>query len=132
MLKLITFLKPFSGYVLAAWIVAMLVVSSVPDIPTLRINTGRNHIRIDYLVHFLEYAILAFVAYLAFSGKDFNAGTRMFIAVTTGLVIFAIADEYHQKLIPGRTFNLKDLFSNVAGIVFSLVFCVSTFRKLRQ
>ena len=34
-----------------------------------------------------------------------------------GLIIFAVADEFHQKLIPGRTLSLKDIMSNVIGIV---------------
>lgn len=131
MLRAITFIKPYSRYILAAWVIAMVAVSSTPNIPTLKLHTAHSDIRLDYLIHFCEYAFLGFMAYLAFS-KDFTANPGRFLMITLGLVVFAIADEYHQKLIPGRTYNIRDTLSNLLGIVAALVFCILAFRGIRN
>ena|SRR4030043_1100625 len=131
MYKLITFLRPYAKYFLAVWIIAIITVSSVPSIPTLKIHTQKADIRLDYLIHFLEYGSLAFLAYLSFAGKDFRVSALKYLILTVCLIIFAMADEWHQVIIPGRTFNPKDIISNLAGIAGGLVFCVVVFRKLR-
>lgn len=131
MIRLIVLLKPYSKYMLAAWAITIFTVSSVPSLPTLKIETGRSVIRLDYFIHFCEYAILATLAYMAFSGRKFDATAKRYIYVTAGLVLFAVIDEFHQKLIPGRTFNVKDMASNVAGIIAGLIFCMVVFRHIR-
>lgn len=130
MYKLISFLRPFAKYFLAIWIITIIFVSSVPSIPSLKIHTQKADIRLDYLIHFLEYGALAFLTYLTFSGKDFRISLRKFLIITVCLVVFAVADESHQIIIPGRTFNINDIISNLAGIAGGLVFCVLVFRKI--
>lgn len=131
MLRIIAFIKPYSGYILAVWVIALVAVSSTPNIPTLKLHTAHSDIRLDYLVHFCEYVFLGFMAYLAFS-KDYSAKAGRFFMITAGLVLFAIADEYHQKLIPGRTYNIRDTMSNVLGIAAALSFCLAAFRGIRK
>ena len=46
------------------------------------------------------------------------------------LIIFAVLDEFHQKLIPGRSFNIKDIMSNVTGILVVTVFTIFVFRSI--
>ncbi|HLN56792.1 MAG TPA: VanZ family protein [Bacteroidales bacterium] len=123
MIRVITFIKPYSGYILAAWVIAILAVSSTPNLPTLKLHTAKSDIRLDYLIHFCEYAFLAFMTYLAFSSEDFSMKAGRLLIIVAVLVIFATFDEFHQKLIPGRTFNPKDLLSNLTGICTSLLFC---------
>jgi VanZ family protein len=130
MFKLITFLRPFAGYFLVIWIITIILVSSVPSIPALKIHTQKADIRLDYLIHFLEYGALAFLTYLTFSGKDFRISSRKYLIITVCLMAFALADEFHQKIIPGRSFNSKDIISNLVGIAGGLVFCVLVFRKI--
>jgi VanZ family protein len=130
MLRLIIWCKPFARYLLAAWIIAILSVSSVPSIPTLKIHTARADIRLDYLIHFCEYGILAFLSFLAFAEKEFRLSKRKWILLTLGLILFATLDEFHQKLIPGRSFNVKDIMSNVLGIIAVCGFCVVVFRVI--
>lgn len=130
MYKLISFLRPFAKYFLAVWIITIIFVSSVSSIPSLKIHTSKADIRLDYLIHFLEYCALAFLTYLTFSGKDFRISLRKYLIITVCLVLFAVADESHQIIIPGRTFNINDIISNLAGIAGGLVFCVLVFRKI--
>jgi VanZ family protein len=130
MLKLIIWCKPFAKYLLAAWVLAVIIVSSIPHLPTLKIHTAKSDIRLDYLIHFCEYGIMALMAFLSFAGKDFKMNYKRWILLTMGLILFAILDELHQKLIPGRSFNIKDILSNISGILAVLVFCIVVFRMI--
>jgi VanZ family protein len=130
MLKLIIWCKPFAKYLLTAWVLAVIIVSSIPHLPTLKIHTAKSDIRLDYLIHFCEYGIMALMAFLSFAGKDFKMNYKRWILLTVGLILFAILDELHQKLIPGRSFNIKDILSNISGILAVLVFCIVVFRMI--
>jgi VanZ family protein len=130
MLRLIIWCKPFAKYLLAGWLVTIIIVSSIPSIPTLKIHTARSEIRLDYMMHFCEYGLLAFLAFLYFAGSRFRLNYKKFILVTLGIILFAVIDEFHQKLIPGRTFNVKDILSNITGILAAVIFCILIFRKI--
>ena len=130
MLKLITRLKPYAGYLLVITTVLIVVVSSIPSIPTLKIQTGKSVIRLDYFIHFCEYGFLAFLAFLTFTGSNFNMHYPKLMLITFCVVCFALFDELHQKLIPGRAFNIKDIISDLAGIGGALVFSLIIFRMI--
>ena len=130
MLKLITFLRPFAVYLLIVWVFAVVFVSSMPSIPTLKIHTVRTEIRMDYLIHFCEYGWMAFLAFLSFSGKGFRLSAGRYLIISVCLTCFALAEESHQKFIPGRTFNVNDIISDLAGIIAGLIFCIIVFRML--
>ena len=132
MLRLIIWFKPFSKHLLVIWFLTIIIVSSIPSIPTLRIHTARSEIRLDYLIHFCEYGLLAFMAFLYFSGSGFLLSFKKYILITVSLMVFAVIDEFHQKLIPGRSFNVNDIYSNITGIVAAAIFCVLVFRKIAR
>src|SRR5512133_1784612 len=115
--KLIVFLRPFAKYILAAWLLAIVALSSTPDLPTLKLRTSGSEIRLDYFIHFCEYGLLAFLAYLSSVNKNLTMSLKKYILVTLALALFAFLDEYHQIFIPGRTVNIKDTTSNLAGII---------------
>lgn len=130
MLRLITGIKPYSKYLLIAWIIIILTVSSVPSLPTIKIDSGKSIIRLDYFIHFFEYGLLAFMAYVYFTDLRFEMSQKKYAIVTAGLIFLSMADELHQILIPGRYFNVKDMLSNVLGIIAALIFCRVVFRIL--
>jgi len=130
MLRLIILLRPFARYLLIVWLLTIVILSSIPSIPTLKIHTAKSEIRLDYLIHFCEYGLLAGIAFLAFVSTEFKMDHKRFLLITSGLILFAILDEYHQRFIPGRAFNLKDIYSNIAGILAALVYCVVVFRVI--
>lgn len=132
MLRLIIFIRPYARYFLIVWFLTIITVSSIPSLPTLKIHTPKSEIRLDYLIHFFEYGILAGMAYLTFVKSEFRMSYKKFILITSGLILFAIIDEYHQKFIPGRAFNLKDIYSNIGGILGALVFCIVVFRIISR
>ena len=128
--KLIIFLKPYSKYMFITWIVIIAVISSIPNLPTPKITTGKVELRIDYIFHFCEYAFLTFITFLTLVRKDFKLTLQKYLLITLCLIIFAVADEYHQKLIPGRSFNVKDILSNLSGVSGGLLFCIVVFRTI--
>jgi len=132
MIRLITWFRPYSGYLLVVWIIIIFTLSSIPSLKPLRIETQKSFIRLDYLIHFCEYGSLAFLAYLSFAERNFRMNMKKYFLITAGLILFSLIDEFHQKLIPGRTFNVKDIYSNIAGLVAGLVFCVVVFRMLER
>ena len=130
MLRIISGIKPYSKYLFIAWMVIIMTVSSIPKLPAIKIETERGIIRLDYLIHICEYGSLAFLAFLSFADDNFRLNLRKYALLTAGLIVFSLIDEFHQKLIPGRTFNVKDIISNLTGIVAALVTCVILFRYL--
>jgi VanZ family protein len=130
MIRLIIWSKPFAKYILVFWLLTIISVSSIPRLPTVKIHTAHSEIRLDYLIHFCEYGFLAFLAFLTMADKEFRLKYTKFLIITLSLILFAILDEYHQKLIPGRAFNAKDILSNIAGILASAGFCLLVFRKI--
>jgi VanZ family protein len=133
MLRLIIILQPFARYLLIAWSLTIITLSSIPNIPTLKIHTsGGAVIRIDYLIHFCEYGLLTFMAFLSFAGNEFKITYKKYILLILSLILFAVLDEYHQKLIPGRSFNIKDILSNVTGILAVTAFTMIVFRLIKD
>jgi VanZ family protein len=132
MIRLIVWCKPFAKYILAFWFLAIISVSSIPRIPTLKIHTAHSEIRLDYFIHFCEYGFLAFLAFLTLADKEFRLKSGKFLIIATGLILFAILDEYHQKFIPGRAFNVKDILSNIMGIVAAMAFCTTVFNIISR
>ncbi len=132
MLKLIIFLRPFARYLLIAWILTIIILSSIPNIPTLKVRTARAEIRLDYLIHFCEYGVLTFIAFLSYAGSLFKINYKKYILITVGLILFAVLDELHQKLIPGRSYNIKDILSNITGILAAMVFTIIVFRIIKD
>jgi VanZ family protein len=112
--------------------IAIISISSIPDIPTLKIHTAKSNIRLDYLIHFCQYGLLTLVAFIAYSDQTFKIRSGKVMLLIACLMLFAIADEFHQKLIPGRSFSLKDILSNLSGIVVAAVITIVIFRNIRR
>jgi len=72
------------------------------------------------------------MTFLTFADKVFRINYRKLIVLTAGLILFAVLDEFHQKFIPGRSFNTRDILSNVTGILFTLAFTLFIFGKIRE
>jgi VanZ family protein len=83
------------------------------------------------MMHFCEYGVLAFMTFLSFARNEFTISYKKFIVITVSLILFAILDELHQKLIPGRTYSIKDIASNMTGILAAGIFTLVLFRFVR-
>ncbi len=76
----------------------------------------------DKLLHMLEYALFAFLLYraLAHSPKSylFKYAFGLSILVSS---FFGLTGEFQQLFVPGRSFELADIFSNVFGSIVAAI-----------
>jgi VanZ family protein len=93
-----------------------IVVVGLSSYPGLRLpETGTD--MADKVVHFIQYAILAFLVSRGWGPMRPGGATglRAWLPVIV-LLVFASADEYHQHWIPGRYPEWIDWFADVLGI----------------
>ena len=110
----------------------ILIASSIPRLPdpSIELKSFDLILRIDYILHFLQYAVLSslFVLWQGLKNKEFP--NRTFIIALFIGIIFASLDEYHQFYIPGRRFNPVDMFYNCLGIISGLTFTAMYIRRM--
>ena len=85
----------------------MLVVSSIPNF---KVPGADEIFGLDKLAHLSEYFILAFLVFKVRSNYKYSTPIRLCI-----ILFFAIIDELHQKLIPGRTAEFFDFAADTIG-----------------
>ena len=118
-----TFIKKNSKLFFVLWCLLLIMISSIPNVPIPKIKAIDSSIRLDYIIHFLEYFILSL--FFMFWRMDTDSGLKfkkvlLFIVLGMG---FALLDEIYQKLIPGRTFNIIDFMYDSIGFsigIFSM------------
>lgn len=121
MYKLIIRFKPFFKLFFWLWLLFILVISSTPNLPDLKLNIDESTIRIDYAIHFIEYFLL--VSFFLIWRIKINLNPTILIILLTLLIGMAtgFVDEFHQKIITGRTFNPIDMLSNFLGVIAGVV-----------
>ena len=117
MYKLIIRFKPFFKAFFWIWLIFILVISSTPKLPDLKLQLDESVIRIDYIIHFIEYFLL--VGFFLIWRIKINLNPTILIILLTLLIGMAtgFVDEFHQKIITGRTFNPIDMLSNFLGVI---------------
>jgi VanZ family protein len=113
--KLINRFRPYARILLAIWVILVIVLAIIPDLPVPMIGGKPIPLRLDYPVHFLEHLLLAFLAMVSFITNP--AQKRNISLVLYALIIFALVVEVIQVFLPFRSFELKDLGMNIAGIL---------------
>lgn len=82
--------------------------------------------------HFIEYAILAALAYRAFRGSSKNLlVSHPFLAALLSAAIVAVADETYQSFDPSRTGSPVDVLIDLSGAVAALA-AVRFFARRRE
>lgn len=72
--------------------------------------------------HFVEYAILAYLAARAFRTSPRPAlAKRWFLASLALVVAYALLDEYHQSFVASRTGSIYDSLIDIAGGLAALL-----------
>jgi VanZ family protein len=84
--------------------------SAVP-LPTLTNSSAAE--LLGQLMHLLEYGVLAFLVYRALHRK--NPLPKIVLVVLILSMSYALSDEIHQLFVPGRTFQVIDLFIDLLG-----------------
>ena len=112
-----------SKYFFYVWLLIILIISSLPQIPILRIKSTKLNvnIRLDYLVHFWEFFILAVFFVLWRLNKNSQQALHLWISyISIGLGLSLVVEIY-QNLIPGRTFNIIDSLFNCLGFTAGIL-----------
>ena len=74
------------------------------------------HLTVRKAAHFVEYAILAYLAARAFrTSPRPGLANRWFLASLALVVAYAVLDEYHQSFVPSRTGSIYDSFIDISG-----------------
>jgi len=109
-----------------AWAVLILLASSIPrplEIYPSGIITPLRELRFlgiegvdlaSFLIHFLLYAVLGFLAGHALAGEG-QFTIRLFLLGLTLCTLFGILDELYQISVPGRAFEWIDVLANGLG-----------------
>lgn len=121
MYKLIIRFKPFFKVFFWIWLLFILVISSIPKLPAIKLNFDESIIRIDYAIHFVGYFLLVSFFLLWRIKIDLNP-TIMIIVLTLIIgMVTGFIDEFHQKIIIGRSYNPKDMLSNFIGVLAGVI-----------
>jgi VanZ family protein len=83
----------------------------------------------DYLCHFAEYFVLAFLGFSLIKKKK-QSFRSIFIIVF--LLLWAISDEYHQSFVFGRDASLRDLFVDWLAIIVAGWFYFKVWTKIKK
>lgn len=113
--KFINNFRPYARILLVIWVILIIILAVMPNLPTPRIGGRPIPVRLDYPIHFIEHTLLAFLAIISF--VDYRRQFSRILSTLSILLIFAVFAEMLQLIIPARTFELKDLFLNIAGII---------------
>ena len=118
-------------YLFWIWLILILSVSSIPDLPGPELTTEDTLFRLDYLIHLIEYFFLV-MFFLFWQGSKVYRISKSFALFTIiGVLLIATIDEFHQLWIPGRTFNPVDMYANYTGIVIGFLFSLIILARLQ-
>lgn len=104
------------------WVSIMLLVSSLPskELPQAEVPY------LDKIAHFMEFAVLGFLAIRAVLKTSPNINLAKAIILSIIIIsLYAAFDEWHQSFVPGRMCDILDFLADAAGsaagvIVYSL------------
>ncbi len=122
--------RPYARVILAMWIILILVLAILPDLPVPRIGGKPIPIRLDYPVHFLEHTLLAFLAIISFVTS--LSELRSFKITLFSLILFALFTEMLHIIIPFRSFEYKDLALNILGVFIGTLIGILSIREKRS
>lgn len=102
-------------FLFIVWMLAMLTVSSIPD---LEIISHWHLTWKDKIVHFAEYSIwaLLFLFMLKQENRISNMSKTFFLVCSYGLLLIVI-DELHQLFIPGRSADVLNMVADFSGVI---------------
>jgi VanZ family protein len=96
------------------WGIFLVALSSWPRPPRVPVVSEIPHV--DKGIHFLLYAVEAFLLYRAirWPGRArFSLGRVL--CIVGAIAVWAVADEAHQTWIPGRSMEGEDVAADVTG-----------------
>lgn len=100
------------------WMAGIFILSSIPSLqsglPSVFDLVFRK------LAHIIEYAILTWLVWFAVAEAKLFTTTKILLAVVIALA-YAVGDEFHQTLVPGRHGAPTDVMIDSIGIIVMAV-----------
>jgi VanZ family protein len=103
----------------AVWMAVIFYLSAQPDLPH-HPEEGLDVV-VKKLGHMVEYGILAGLAWWAWPSDRGEWSVRAMWGVLLFTALYAISDEMHQHLVPGRTARVLDLVFDLLGAGLALI-----------
>jgi VanZ family protein len=107
----------FFAILFFTWLAALLVLTYYPNLPDMKVRVRDDWFRLDYFGHFGFYAGLMALFLTWQAGWRGKIPGRLIFWSTFGGLLLAIATEFSQLAIPGRSFNPVDMACNFGGIL---------------
>ena len=76
------------------------------------------------LLHFCGYTWMAFLALLVIKRRP------LAIAAALAMILLGVALEFGQKLVPGRAFEIRDMFINGFGVLTGIAIGIVSRRRV--
>ncbi|MEA3359252.1 MAG: VanZ family protein [Thermodesulfobacteriota bacterium] len=71
-------------------------------------------------IHVIMYGILTFVLWFSLPKLDDRLFTKMLLCASIP-ILYAVSDELHQSLVPGRCGNIRGILFDLIGIILVLL-----------
>jgi len=110
------------GILFFIWTILLILLSVIPNSDSL-LDQDISEFRWDYLEHFVFYFILTFFYIFWRSNQKYTIRITELILFLIAGFIFCWLTEYIQIFIPGRSFNILDMASNMAGMIAGIFIC---------
>ncbi|NLD71970.1 MAG: VanZ family protein [Chloroflexi bacterium] len=104
---------------LIAWMTLIFWLSAQPVVPHPGRAIGLGDHLVDYVAHAVLFGVLALCAWWALGDARLArrlTGRRRLAAALGLAMLYAVSDELHQALVPGRCATIPDLLADGAGI----------------
>ncbi len=111
------------------WTLLIFTVSSIPsnELQKIEENTWIGTLRkvlLDPVMHFVEFAVLAFFLVNAFANAGETDKVRVLRRVLFVGISIAVIDEVHQCFIPLRNFQFGDIVMDGLGVSLAGAACL--------
>jgi VanZ family protein len=103
-----------SKFIALIYAVLIFIISSIPQLtpPSLGFRFE------DKVYHFIEYSIFSYLLFLTFYRSKTDLLKRKFFLFSSLIgILYAYSDEFHQRFVPGRFYDLYDFAADCMGII---------------
>lgn len=103
------------------WCLLLCILSVIP-LSAGESKTGYSSwFRGDYLFHYCAFFLLGWLLIMWRKSKNGNRFSILVFSLIVGLFL-AFVMEWQQRYMPGRSWNIKDLWLNTAGVITGVLF----------
>lgn len=125
-------LNKYIQYSFWFFLILLILCSFIPTgVLTNNQTTSENLIRTDYLLHFAAFFSFALLYFFAYPMYFSYSKIKKIIIFCLG-IFFASAMEILHYYIPYRSFNPRDLFFNLSGLVSGLLITILIFNFIKR